>query len=194
MARGEIITEEKARKIIELTLQGMNKEQVAKELGVSTYSVYRRTIGMGSCPNAKRMTIEQIKGIRKMRKQGYKQQDIADKFNCSIHTVYSHCKGIVVETKKMVIIKAVKNGVDLQKMAKKNGYDWGYVCSIRDQYCDTTRENATKSSKNQANRVEEIEKQEQLLKEKKELRVKELEELRQQEIQDFRWGGTVKIC
>ena len=192
MARGEIITEEKAKKIRELTKQGLNKEEVAKELGVSTFSVYRRTKDIGTC--ARRLTQEEIKGIRKMRKQGYKQQDIADKFNCSVHAIYSHCKDIKLETKKMVIIKAVKNGVDLQKMAKKNGYDWGYVCAIRDQYCDTTRENATKSSKNQANRVEEIEKQEQLLKEKKELRTKELEELRQQEIQDFRWGGTVKIC
>ena len=188
MARGEIITEEKAKKIRELTKQGLNKEEVAKELGVSTFSVYRRTKDIGTC--ARRLTQEEIKGIRKMRKQGCKQQDIADKFNCSVHAIYSHCKDIKLETKKMVIIKALMNGSDLEKIAKKNGYDYKYVCAIKDQYSSLPKKELPRKA------IDELEKAKAkaLIEEQKRRRKIELEELRQQEIRDFRWGGTITIC
>ena len=191
MARGKIITKEKSEKIKELVRSGMNFTEVARILEISQFVVSKHAKDVKKMGQARRISAEERATIRKMRKQGHIQQDIANKFNCSLHTVYKHCKDIKVETKKKTILKALRNGEDLEKIVKKNGYDLNYAKYVKETYWNILE--PVKAIKSE-NREMELLKQKQILEEKQQLRAKELEQLRQQEIKDFRWGGTVKIC
>ena len=195
MGRG-MITEKQSEEIRKLHAEGYTKRQLTEKFNVSETCIHNHIkgrVGKATKSSGKRLSVEDVFNIRKLRSQGKTLEELAEMFECSSSTILLKTKDIKVDraagTLANQIRELLRAGKGVSEIAATLKCNSDYVNRLN---MALEKREPRKISK--FNYSEEVEKQMQILKEQRALREKELEELRQQEIKDFRWGGTVKIC